>query len=149
MSPTVPPPLAEATASRGPTFVPRLFAAWRGLWLLTWKSRFSLRQWPALAGTLLPVSVLAFLVLWMGEEPDHDFFYWLAAAYLLLGVPLYCLASFGGLIRDELQSNTLSFLMTRPLSRARFLFLRFLCQLAWVELLGLATGLLLLAGALP
>jgi ABC-type transport system involved in multi-copper enzyme maturation permease subunit len=116
-----------------------------GLWLLTWKSRLSLRQWPALVGTILPASLLAFLVLRTSTGANLAFFYWLAAAYLLLGIPLYCLAVFGGLIRDDIQSNTLSFLVTRPSSRARFLFARFLCQLAWVQLLGLAAGLALLA----
>jgi ABC-type transport system involved in multi-copper enzyme maturation permease subunit len=120
-------------------------ATLRGLWLLTWRTRLSVRQWPALVGTVLPTALLAFLVLRTSEGPALNFFYWLAAAYLLLGIPLYCLAVFGGLIRDELQSNTLSFLVTRPMSRARFLLTRFLCQLAWVQMLILVAGLALLA----
>ena len=128
----------------GPASVPTLLATLSGLWLLTWKSRLSLRQWPALAGAILPASLLAFLVLRTGTDEVYDFFYWLTTAYLLLGLPLYCLAVFGGLVRDDLQSNTLSFLMTRPMSRARFLLLRYVCQLAWVQVIGLAAGLLLL-----
>jgi ABC-type transport system involved in multi-copper enzyme maturation permease subunit len=111
---------------------------------LTWKSRLARQQWPALIGTILPAALLGFLVLRKSSGPALDFFYWLAAAYLLLGIPLYCLAVFGGLIRDELQSHTLTFLVTRPMSRARFLLTRFLCQLAWVQLLGLAAGSTLL-----
>jgi ABC-type transport system involved in multi-copper enzyme maturation permease subunit len=133
-----PPPTA------GAAFRPTVLATLSGLWLLTWKSRFSVRQWPAIAGAILPASLLALLVLRTGTNEAYDFFYWLTTAYLLLGVPLYCLAVFGGLVRDELQSNTLSFLMTRPMSRARFLLLRFVCQLAWVQVIGLAAGLLLL-----
>jgi ABC-type transport system involved in multi-copper enzyme maturation permease subunit len=120
-------------------------ATLRGLWLLTWKSRLTLRQWPALVGTIFPVSLLGFLILRNSTDAGLASFYWLAVAYLLLGVPLYCLAVFGGLIRDDIQSNTLSFLITRPTSRARLLFARFLCQLVWVQVLGLAAGLALLA----
>jgi ABC-type transport system involved in multi-copper enzyme maturation permease subunit len=145
MTAHVPPTPVSATTLRPPTTTIPFSATLRGLWLLTWRSRFSLRQWPALVGTILPTALLAFLVLRNSDGPALNFFYWLAAAYLLLGIPLYCLAVFGGLIRDELQSNTLSFLVTRPMSRARFLLTRFLCQLAWVQLLLLVAGLALLA----
>lgn len=127
-----------------PGAIPSIGATLRGLWLLTWKSRLSMRQWPALVGTILPVSLLGYLVLRQSTGAALDFFYWLAAAFLLLGVPLYCLAVFGGLIRDDLQSNTLGFLITRPMNRARFLIARFVCQLAWVQMLGLPTALLFL-----
>jgi ABC-type transport system involved in multi-copper enzyme maturation permease subunit len=144
-SPSAPPtPLAPSAPAPASSPIP-FSATLRGLWFLTWKSRLTWRQWPALAGTILSAALLAFLVLRKSEGPALDYFYWLSAAYILLGIPLYCLAVFGGLIRDELQSNTLSFLITRPMSRARFILTRFLCQLAWVQLLGLAAGLALLA----
>jgi ABC-type transport system involved in multi-copper enzyme maturation permease subunit len=145
MNGSIEPSPASSAVPRSSSSDTPFAATLRGLWLLTWRSRVSLRQTPSLAGTILPPALLSFLVLRTSGQAAFDFFYWLAAAYLLLAIPLYCLAVFGGLIRDDLQSNTLSFLITRPMSRARFLLTRFICQLAWVQLLGLAAGLALLA----
>jgi ABC-type transport system involved in multi-copper enzyme maturation permease subunit len=58
---------------------------------------------------------------------------------------LQCVKASGGLIRDELQADTLSFLVTRPLSRARLLVLKYLTQTAWLQLVLLAQTLLLFA----
>lgn len=141
-------PLSSLTASSGPSpeiCSPPFLSTLRGLWLMTWKTRCSLRQSPAILGTILPTALLTFFVLRHDFDEKTALFYWLSTAHLLLAVPLYCLAVFGGLIRDDLQSNTLGFLTTRPLSRARFLLSRFLCQLAWVQVLGLIAGLLFLA----
>jgi ABC-type transport system involved in multi-copper enzyme maturation permease subunit len=49
------------------------------------------------------------------------------------------------LIRDDLQANTLSFLLTRPWTRARLFLAKFLTQLAWTQILALSSGVLLLA----
>lgn len=130
---------------------PTLAGAVRGLWLLTWKSRLSWRQMPVLSATIMALPLLAFLFMQQsphfvvrGESTGLDkFFFWWVTFYLLVALPLYCLAVFGDLIRDELQANTLSFLVTRPLTRARLLLVKFVSQLAWVEILALLSGLLL------
>jgi ABC-type transport system involved in multi-copper enzyme maturation permease subunit len=147
------PPGAETMAKAAPVDInPTLGGAVRGLWLLTWKSRLSWRQAPVLSVTVLALPLLAFLImnqgphflLIHGEHRGLDNFYcWWVTFYLLVALPLYCLAVFGDLIRDDLQSNTLSFLVTRPLTRARLFLVKFLSQLVWVEVLAFATGLLL------
>jgi ABC-type transport system involved in multi-copper enzyme maturation permease subunit len=55
----------------------------------------------------------------------------------------------GALIRDELDADTLGFLTTRPLSRARLLCTKYIAQIAWLQLwLSVQTLLLFAAGAL-
>jgi hypothetical protein len=83
---------------------------------------------------------------WSRTEP---FYHWLIDFYFFVLLPLQCVKSCGGLIRDELQADTLGFLVTRPLSRARLLVLKYLTQTAWLQLLLLVETLLLfIAGGL-
>jgi hypothetical protein len=77
---------------------------------------------------------------WGRTEP---FYHWLIDFYFFLLLPLQCVKGCGGLIRDELQADTLGFLVTRPLSRARLLVLKYLTQTAWLQLLLLVETLLL------
>jgi hypothetical protein len=79
----------------------------------------------------------------------ESFYRWLIDFYFFVLLPLQCVKSCGGLIRDELQADTLGFLVTRPLSRARLLILKYLTQTAWLQVLLLAETLLLfIAGGL-
>jgi hypothetical protein len=79
----------------------------------------------------------------------ESFYRWLVDFYFFVLLPLQCVKSCGGLIRDELQADTLGFLVTRPLSRARLLVIKYLTQTAWLQLLLLVETLLLfVAGGL-
>jgi len=83
---------------------------------------------------------------WGRTEP---FYHWLLDLYFFVVLPLSCVRSSGGLIRDELQADTLGFLVTRPLSRARLVVLKYLTQMAWLQMvLLLETVLLFATGAL-
>jgi len=69
--------------------------------------------------------------------------------YFFIALPLLCVQASGGLIRNELQADTLGFLTSRPLSRARLLVLKYLCQTLWLQvLLLIVTGLLFATGQL-
>jgi hypothetical protein len=74
-----------------------------------------------------------------------SFYHWLVDFYLLLIVPLACVRNCGALIRDELHAETLGFLTTRPVSRARLLLVKYLSQVGWLELLLMVQTLLLFA----
>jgi len=77
------------------------------------------------------------------------FYHWLIDFYFFIILPLSCVRSCGGLIRDELQNDTLGFLTTRPVKRATLVVLKYLSQAGWLEIVVLVEGLLLLgAGAL-
>lgn len=88
-----------------------------------------------------PVAV----AMWSRPEP---FYRWLVDFYFFMIVPLVCVRGCGALIRDELQADTLSFLTTRPLTRAQLLVCKFLAEMTWLQLLLLGETLLLfVAGA--
>lgn len=73
------------------------------------------------------------------------FYHWLVDLYFFIILPLSCVRSCGGLIRDELQADTLGFLVTRPVKRATLVALKYLAQVAWLEIVVLVEGLLLFA----
>lgn len=76
------------------------------------------------------------------------FYHWVFSVYFLIVLPLSCVRSGGALIRDELQGGTLGFLITRPVTRAQLLAMKFLSQTAMLQLLLLLQSLLLfIAGA--
>ncbi len=81
-------------------------------------------------------------------SPTKPFYYWLISFYFFLILPLTCVRGCGPLIRDELQADTLGFLITRPVGRARLLLLKYASQVAWLEtVLLLQTLLIFAAGA--
>jgi len=79
---------------------------------------------------------------WSRTRP---FYHWLIDFYFIVLLPLNCVRTCGGLIRDELQADTLGFLLTRPLSRARLLIVKYLSQTAWLQIVVLVQALLLFA----
>jgi len=77
------------------------------------------------------------------------FYRWLIDFYFFVVLPFSCVWACGGLIRDELQSDTLGFLTTRPIKRANLVILKYISQVAWMEIVMLVQGLLLIGvGAL-
>lgn len=72
------------------------------------------------------------------------FYRWLVDFYFFIILPLGCVRATGGLVRDELQSDTLGFLTTRPVRRATLLLMKYLCQAGWLEMVALAESLLLI-----
>jgi hypothetical protein len=75
------------------------------------------------------------------------FYHWLIDFYFFVVLPLNCVRACGALIRDELQADTLGFLVTRPISRARLLILKYLAQTLCLQaVLLLETLLLFFAG---
>ncbi len=81
-------------------------------------------------------------VVWNRQAP---FYHWLVDVYFFIVLPLTCVRGCGALLRDELQADTLGFLVTRPVSRARLVCVKYLSQLAWLEMLLLVETLLLFA----
>jgi ABC-2 family transporter protein len=82
------------------------------------------------------------LVPWNRTEP---FYHWLMDFYFFIILPLTCVRGAGPLIRDELQADTLGFLITRPVGRARLLLAKYAAQVAWLEMVLLLETLLLFA----
>ena len=68
------------------------------------------------------------------ERETKPYFRWLVEVYFLMVLPFFCLANCGAMIRDELQADTLGFLITRPVTRARLLVAKYLCHLTWLQI---------------
>ncbi|MFO1488078.1 MAG: ABC transporter permease subunit [Verrucomicrobiota bacterium] len=71
------------------------------------------------------------------------FYHWLIDFYFFIALPLNCVRLCGGLIRDELQANTLGFLITRPPGRGQLLILKYLSQTVYLQMLLLVETLLI------
>ncbi len=126
---------------------PAFLGALRGVWSFTWKSQLTLWRVPGLAVYVLILPVLTYLTI--GDGSTQPFFRWLLDFYFLLVLPLVCLANCGAMIRDEVQADTLAFLITRPLTRARFFLIKYLCHAAWLQIIAaLQLVLFFLAGNL-
>ena len=67
-------------------------------------------------------------------KPTEPFYHWLIDMYFYLILPLLCVRGCGPLIRDELQADTLGFLLTRPVGRARLIIVKYIAQVAWLEM---------------
>jgi len=67
-------------------------------------------------------------------SPTGVFYHWLIDLYFFVILPLNCVRASGGIIRDELQADTLGFLTTRPLSRAGLIATKYLSQTIWLQL---------------
>lgn len=121
--------------------------AFRGVWLLTWRSSLALKKTVGLVLGMIALPVLTYLTI----EPEQTEAYlrWLIDFYFWMLLPLYTLSVCGGMIREEVQSDILSFLLTRPVSRARLFLVKYLCHLLWLQILGaIAFALLVAAGVL-
>jgi hypothetical protein len=79
---------------------------------------------------------------WSRTEP---FYHWLIGFYFFIILPLTCVRRCGPLIRDELQADTLGFLITRPVGRARLLIVKYISQVGWLEMVLLLETLLIFA----
>jgi ABC-2 family transporter protein len=82
------------------------------------------------------------LVPWNRTEP---FYHWLIDFYFFIILPLACVRGCGPLIRDELQADTLGFLITRPVGRARLLIAKYAAQVLSLEIILLLETLLIFA----
>lgn len=82
-------------------------------------------------------------------NPSEAFYNLLVEFYFFLVLPMVCARSCGAVFRDELQAETLGFLLTRPVSRATLVVVKYISQTAWLSLLLLVqTALLFLSGAI-
>jgi len=80
-----------------------------------------------------------------GWSRTTAFHHWLIDFYFFVILPLSCVGACGALIREELQTDTLGFLTTRPLTRATLMIVKYLSQSAWLQIIVLAQALLIFA----
>ena len=134
-----------------PSIHPNFFGILAGIWKLTWKSQLT---WKKVYGLLSNVMVLPLLsyFAFSSSAPmaqiggqSNTFYMFTVDFYILLVLPITCLTVFGGMVRDDLQEDTVCFLLTRPMKRWQFFLTKYLSHLAWTQI---TTALTLLAFAL-
>lgn len=88
------------------------------------------------------------LLAWLSIPEGHtnSFLDWSVHLFLELLAPFYCLVVCGAMMRDEAQEETLGFLITRPITRARLFLGKYLCLMAWLQVVVGVNGGLLVAG---
>ena len=74
-------------------------------------------------------------------EQTDDFIEILINLYFFVVIPISCLFHYGAMIRDELQDDTMTFLITRPVSRGKIFILKYVTLTLWVQLIALGNGL--------
>lgn len=121
---------------------PDFGAVLRGILLLNWTRNLAVRRLPLLVITAAGFPILTFYA--CRHEGPQTYLIFTIQFYLLLLLPIYCLYSCGAMIRDEVQADTLGFLITRPLTRARLFLAAYISQMAWIQIVAFANGLLLI-----
>lgn len=124
---------------------PGLVRAFLGIWIIEWQGRLTWGKLGAAASFVFAIPLLMFITL--KDQQSEPFLWWVLNFHLLLAVPLNCLSLFGPLIRDELQSDTLGFMVTRPLKRHTLFILKFLCVMLWSQVLAFLSALVFIAVA--
>lgn len=123
--------------------LPSFFAAARGIWTLTWRAKLARKRIFLVIGSMTALPLLsAYIGYKIGFAVEEFHFHnFLVHLYLLWVVPLFCLSNFGSMIRDELQEDTMAFLITRPVSRAKLFLLKYLALAAWLQIIVLGNVL--------
>ncbi len=121
--------------------LPSFFGAARGIWTLTWRAKLARKRIFLMIGNMTALPMLFAYVGFKIGFPVEKFHFFLTQLYLLLVVPLFCLSNFGAMIRDELQEDTMAFLITRPVSRAKLFLLKYLALAAWLQIIVLGNAL--------
>ncbi len=115
------------------TQLPSFYSALRGVWTLTWRTRLTFKKLLPLLANVFAIPIFASFVLDSGDT--RGYYHFLIDLYFTLVLPITCLSHFGAMIRDELQEDTMTFLITRPVSRGRILILKYLTLVIWIQLI--------------
>ncbi|MDG1890121.1 MAG: ABC transporter permease [Verrucomicrobiota bacterium] len=118
--------------SRQASARPNFPATLAGIWRLTWKSQLTWKKIYGILANVLGLPILCFFA--FGGLASKPFYLFTVDFYLLLALPILCLTAFGSMVRDELQEDTVCFLLTRPVKRWQFFISKYLCHLLWTQI---------------
>lgn len=133
----------DASNSRGfsaDSIRPSPFRALAGLWAYTLQKQLIRARWFTTFAFIFLVPLIALYAIAPStpERANSLDFYDLAFRFdFLLVLPFTCVASLGGIIREEMQHDTLVFLGTRPVKRVELLGGIYLCQAGFIQILAM------------
>lgn len=125
-------------ANVGIDLKPGLLRAFKGIWIFEWQNRMTLNKMWLAACFVFTVPIL--MVTTLNDGQTGAFLRWLTSFHLFLLLPIYCLTFFGPIIRDELQADTLGFIITRPVKRHTVFILKYICVMIWTQILAAMSG---------
>jgi ABC-2 type transport system permease protein len=109
------------------------------MWTLTWRSRLTWKRLYQVLSGMLSIPIFSAIVLEPGQQ--EGFYRIIIDLYFFIVLPILCLNHFGAMIRDELQEDTMTFLITRPVSRSRVFLIKYITHSLWLQLSLLGNGL--------
>ncbi len=133
--------------------------AFGGIWRLSVRQLLTPGHWLAVGGMLVALGVICVGNL-TGRNAPALYINWVAEFYIAFVVPTLAFIAGAEAIRDEMKARSADYILTRPLSRPRFVLFRFVAQLGCAELdflaplalvlgIGQARGVLGIAAAIP
>lgn len=122
-------------ASPLPVSKPHAFRALGGLWRLTYPGFFAPRRLLILAG----LSGLLFLLTAQNVNRAETVYFhrWAVEFYLAFLLPAVTFLAAAGAVRDDMLPVSTDYLLTRPVRRAWFVALRFICHVACTQIASL------------
>ncbi len=122
----------EATLNK-PVIRPNFPGILSGIWKLTWKSQLTWKKIYGVLSNILILPILSYFAFSIGSK-GNAFYMFTVDFYMLLVLPITCLNAFGGMVRDDLQEDTVCFLLTRPMKRWQFFVSKYLSHLLWTQI---------------
>jgi ABC-2 type transport system permease protein len=116
-----------------PAVVPNLRSAFGGIWRLTRWRAFTLGQWKFIVG--LTVAMVLLTLSATHDNGPEQFAKWTIEVYLLTVLPVLAFLSGAALVREDLKSVSVDYLLSRPVPRPAFLVFRYLSHLACVQVI--------------
>jgi len=122
---------------------PNQWRALGGIWRLTFRRFLAPGQLLSTAGMLVVLAVLSYATTKPGNI--RDYLGWTAGFYLVFLVPVMAFLSGAGAIRDEMKSDSVDYVLTRPVRKPAFIVFKYLAHMACLQIVYLFPLALLLA----
>ena len=124
---------------------PNQWRAFGGIWRLTFRRFLAPGQLLSTAGMVVAIAVLSYATTKHGGA--REYFGWTAGFYLVFLVPVMSFLSGAGAIRDEMKSDSVDYVLTRPVRKPAFVVFKYLSHMACLQVIYLfPLGLLLALG---
>jgi ABC-type transport system involved in multi-copper enzyme maturation permease subunit len=104
---------------------PNLAHAWGGIWRLTFRRLLLPGHWLTLA---IGLAVLGLIFVGGLHGEGDRFLDWVGNFYVAFLVPVVAFMAAGGVMRDEMKSGTVDYVLTRPIPRPAFIVFKYLAH---------------------
>jgi ABC-type transport system involved in multi-copper enzyme maturation permease subunit len=103
---------------------PNLAHAWGGIWRLTFRRLLLPAHWLSLAIGIAVLLLLEFAGIKSGDQFDE----WATGFYVTFLLPALAFMAGGGVMREEMKSSNVDYVLTRPIPRPAFVIFKFVAH---------------------